>query len=295
MELITGKNAGFCYGVKNAVDGTKEILKNNSDVYCLGEIVHNKDVVEELVENGLKVIQNIEEGNGKVIIRAHGIPKKTYNRANEQSIELIDYTCPNVKSIHSIAEDHREKGFFIFLIALKTHPETIGTISFCGDNSIIIENEEDISKAIQKLKKSKIKKVLVIAQTTFENNKFQKYVKIINEKLKEMKVELIIKNTICNTTQIRQKETDRLSKIVDFMIIIGGKNSSNTNKLYDVSKLNCKNTIMIENKNELDFEQLRNAQKVGIMAGASTSQQVIDDVINHITKHCINNNNMLNI
>ena len=162
MELIVGKTAGFCYGVKRAVDGAKEELKQNETVYGLGEIVHNQEVIKELEDLGMQFVENVEEAKGKTIIRAHGIPKQIYEEAKEKEIELIDYTCPKVLKIHEIAEESANKGYYIFLLGNKKHPEIIGTLSFCGENTFVIEKEDDTIKAIEALGKSEVKKLLVI-------------------------------------------------------------------------------------------------------------------------------------
>ena len=145
MEIIVGKTAGFCYGVKRAVEGAKEIVNNQKEkIYCLGEIVHNRQVVEELENEGITFIENIEEAKNKVIIRAHGVPKNVYEKAKELKIELIDYTCPNVLKIHDIANEYSKKGYYIFLCGSKNHPENIGTISYCGEYLSVIEKERKI-------------------------------------------------------------------------------------------------------------------------------------------------------
>ena len=280
MEIILGKHAGFCNGVKNVVEKTNEILEEYGPTYCLGELAHNKNLIEELSKKGLKIIENIEEAKKRIIIRAHGIPKKIYKKLEEKNIEILDYTCPYVLAIHKIAEEKAKKNYFIVLVGVREHPETIGTISFCGKNSEIVENEEDVEKAIQKFKNSKLEKIYVIAQTTINVNKFNKIIEKIKEHVKEENVE--VKNTICNSTKTRQDETAKIAKEVDAMIIIGGKNSSNTKKLYEVAKEECKNTYLIENYKELNKEEINKYNKIGIMAGASTPQNVIDDVIKYI-------------
>lgn len=280
MEILVGKTAGFCYGVKRAVDGAKnEIKETNTPIYCLGEIVHNKQVIEELEKNGITFIENIEEAKGKTIIRAHGVPEEIYNKAERINIELKDYTCPNVLKIHKIAEEYSKKGYYVFLCGNKNHPENIGTISYCKNNSYIIEKEEDALKALERLEKTGIKKLLVISQTTYSLKKFYIIEEIIKNELPK-NIELVVKNTICRATELRQKETEEISKKVDSMIIIGGKNSSNTKKLYEIALKNCKNTICIETKDELDKELYKDLNKIGIMAGASTPQKSIDDVVN---------------
>lgn len=278
MEIIIGKTAGFCYGVKRAVEGS---LKETSDkqIYCLGELVHNKQVMNEIEKQGIKLIEDINEvpNNSKVIIRAHGVVKEIYEIAKEKNIELVDYTCPNVLKIHEVASKYKKENYYIFVIGNKTHPETIGTISYCGNNYSCIETEDDINDSIESLKESKIKDLLLIVQTTFSEAKF----KLIKEKIEEKinDINIVVKNTICAATSTRQKETENLSKEVDCMIIIGGKNSSNTKKLYELAEKNCQKAIAIETKEELNKEELLKYKKIGIMAGASTPKKNIDEVV----------------
>ena len=279
MKIIVGKNAGFCYGVKRAVDGAKEELsKGDSNICCLGEIVHNKDVVKTLEQNGMKFIDNILETTGTTIIRAHGVPKEVYELAKQKNIIIKDYTCPKVINIHEIAEKYANKGYFIFLTGSKKHPENIGTISFCGNNYYLIENEEMVNEAIKSFKESNINKLLLISQTTFSVEKFNKIQKLIKDQISS-DVEISIKNTICAATKIRQEEVSELAKTVNKMIIIGGKNSSNTKKLYEISKSICEDTISIENVKELDLKYFDKKDEIGIMAGASTPQESINEVI----------------
>ena len=282
MEIIIGKNAGFCYGVKRAVDGSEaEILNQKENIYCLGELVHNKQVIEGLEEKGLKFIENINEvtdKNSTLIIRSHGATNKVYELAKQKEIELIDYTCPNVLRIHKLAEKYKQEGYYIFLVVVEAHPETIGTRSYCGENCSLISNEDNIESAIKELEKTQIKKLSILVQTTYSVHKFENIVKIIKDRIKE-NIQIVVENTICLTSEQRQKETEELSKKVDSMIIIGGKNSSNTKKLYEVAEKNCKNTILIETKEELEKEKLNKSKKIGIMAGASTPQKSINDVI----------------
>lgn len=285
MEIILGKSAGFCYGVRRAVEGAKkELEKSPKQIYCLGEIVHNKQVVEELQENGMIVTENIKEAKEKVIIRAHGVTDDIYIYAEENNLEIVDFTCPNVLKIHEIAKQYAKDGYYIFLCGSKKHPENIGTLSFCGENVSIIEEETQIKEAISNLEKSKIDKLLIIVQTTYSVNKFE----IIENKIKEIlssNINIVVKNTICPATELRQNETKEISKNVDCMIIIGGKNSSNTKKLYEISKQNCESSMCIESVQEIDISKLKEYSKIGIMAGASTPQKEIKKVVELIEKN----------
>jgi len=284
MEIIVGETAGFCYGVKRAVDGAKEELqKTEEKIYCLGEMVHNKQVVKDLEEKGLIVIDDIMEAKGKTLIRAHGVKKEIYDIAKKRGIELKDYTCPNVLKIHKIAEEYAKNGYYIFLCGSKKHPENIGTLSYCGKNFYVIEKEEDSLKALDKLEKSGIHKLLLISQTTYSLEKFYIVEEILRNELPE-NIELVVKNTICRATEVRQKETEELSKKVDYMIIIGGANSSNTKKLYEIAKKNCKDCVCVETADQLTIETVKNYHKIGIMAGASTPQESIEKVVKEINR-----------
>ena len=280
MEIQVGKTSGFCFGVRNAVDKTNEILKKeqNKKIYCLGELVHNRTIVNQLKKDGLIFIDTIEQAEDTTIIRAHGVEKKVYEIAKKKNIDLIDLTCPSVLRIHKIAEEYALENYYIFLIGKKEHPEIIGTYSFCGENASIISEIEDVDNAINNLKKSNLNKLLIIVQTTYSTKVFDEIVKEIQEKIPQ-NISIEVKNTICRATELRQEETKKISKEVDLMIIIGGKNSSNTNKLYEIAQKECKNTIFIENSEELDKEKILKFEKIGIMAGASTPQKSIDEVI----------------
>lgn len=278
MEIIVAKTAGFCYGVKRAVEGAQKDVEEKKELYCLGELVHNKQVIEKLEQKGLKFIDNIEDANGITIIRAHGVPQQVYDKVKEKQIELIDYTCPNVLKIHKIVEEYSKDGYYICLCGSKKHPENIGTISYCNTDSSIIENVEEIDETIQKINDLKMKKVLLTSQTTYSLEKFYQIEKKLQEALAD-DVELVIKNTICKATELRQKETEEIAKKVECMIVIGGKNSSNTKKLYQIAEQNCNCNFYIETAKELDLQQIGHFNKIGIVAGASTPKQNIEEVI----------------
>ena len=284
MEVIVGKTAGFCFGVQNAVVKTEELLDKEEIIYCLGELVHNSQVMDRLCRKGLKVIDDIKKADSKVIIRAHGVPPKIYEEASGSGVELVDFTCPKVAKIHEKAKSYVENNFYIFIFGAKEHPEIIGTYGFCEGKASVIETKEDIEKAIEEFSKSKLQNLAIISQTTFSAQKFNELVEEVEEKIFSgnkgvYSIKLKIDNTICNTTFERQKEAEILSKTVELMIIIGGKNSSNTKKLYEVSSKYCNNVILIETAKELDISNIKNYNKIGIMAGASTPKESIDEVV----------------
>ena len=277
--IEVGKTAGFCGGVSLCIKRLNEEILKEEKIYCLGEVVHNSDVVNDFKNKGVIFVDSIDlvPDNSVVAFRAHGVIKSVYEDANKRGIKIIDLTCPKVFNIREIVKPYLDDSFII-LIAQKTHPEALSTISFCGDNSIIVEDESDMELVFDKIKD--FSRVVVIAQTTFNEEKFLNYCDVIKENFSG---EVIIKNTICNATHIRQEETREMSKKKDTMIIIGGKNSSNTRKLYDIASEYCSNTLICENINDLDLSMVKGT--IGIMAGASTPKNVIDDVVNSINKN----------
>lgn len=280
MEIVLGKTAGFCYGVKRAVEGVKEELEKEENVYCLGEIVHNKSVIRDLEAKGVTFINDVSQSKGKTIIRAHGVTKKVYEELSKNKIEFKDFTCPNVVKIHKIAEEYRKKDYFIILVGVNNHPESIGTISFCGENSAILQDFEQIDNLLVKIENKN--NILVIAQTTYNSAKFDEIIDILKEKLVNKNIEVL--KTICQATKIRQDETRKIAKKVDIMLIIGDKNSSNTNKLYDISSTNCERVYFIQTVDEIKHINFDGIKKVGVMAGASTPNEDIQAVVNELRR-----------
>lgn len=278
--IKVGKYAGFCGGVTNSVTKTEKYLNEYNNLYCLGELVHNKQVIESLEEKGLKTIESLAEveDNSNVIIRAHGVANSIYEEASKRNINLIDLTCPKVLKIHDKVSEYRDKGYFIILVGSKAHPEVIGTISFCGDKSIVIEDLNDIEEVNNIIKSNNYKDVVIFAQTTIKESLFDEIVDCLKENIKN----LVVENTICNATHLRQQECLEMAKTSDCMIIIGGKNSSNTKKLYEVASSVCPNTYLVETYKELDFNELKKYENIGIMAGASTPKTSIDEVVNNL-------------
>lgn len=275
-----GKFAGFCGGVTNSVTKTEKYLKEYNNLYCLGELVHNKQVIESLEDKGLITINSLAEveDNSTVIIRAHGVPNSIYEEAKKRNINLLDLTCPKVLKIHDKVSEYKDRGYYIILVGSKNHPEVIGTISFCGDKSIVIEKIEDIKEVIDIYKNNNYKDVVIFAQTTIKESLYEEIIELLKKDIKN----IVVENTICDATHLRQQECLEISKESDCMIIIGGKNSSNTKKLYEVASSVCSNTYLVETYNELDYTELKKYNNIGIMAGASTPKSSIDEVINKL-------------
>ncbi len=279
MKLIVGKYSGFCNGVNYTVRKAEELLKSNSIIYSLGEIVHNEVIVNDLKKRGLIVKENINEvpDNSKLIIRAHGEKMETYQKGREKNIEIYDLTCGKVNLIHK--KILSKPDYFIIIIGKKIHPETIAHATY-SNNSSVIEEMDDIKRAYEQFKLSILNNVYVVAQTTFNQNKFD----LLCDEIKKvfLDVEIIIDNTICNATSLRQKETSELAKITNKMIIVGGKNSSNTKELQVIASKYCKNVYLIQTKDDLVNIIFNEDDIVGIMGGASTPDFLIQDVINYL-------------
>ena len=277
MDVIIGKLAGFCPGVENTIKKAKEILENNDTVYCLGEIVHNKQVIEELEKQGMITVETLEEipENSKVIFRAHGESEYKYEIAKNRKLEIFDLTCGKVTAIHKKVQKEKDDSFVIIL-GKKKHPEVLGTKGFAGENSYVVETEDDILDAYMEYEKTEIGRVYVVAQTTISSSYFD----ILAEEIEKnfIEAEVVIDKTICNATEIRQKETKEMSKKLKTMIIIGGKNSSNTKELAKIAEENCEKIYLIETVEEIKNIDFSGIQEVGIMAGASTPKESIKEV-----------------
>lgn len=283
MEVIVGKYAGFCGGVKIAIQKTEEAVSKNENMYCLGEVIHNKQVIENLEAKGLKIVDSIDEvpDSSTMIIRAHGEAEKIYEIAKERNIEIIDTTCGNVKIIHDKVKKAKLDSFII-IVGNKNHPEVIGTLGFAGENSYVIQDEDDILDSYMEYEKTNLGKVYVVSQTTFSSKKFDELEKEIYTNFIE--ADVVVDKTICNATEIRQKECEELSKKVDIMIVIGGKNSANTKKLADISEINCEKVYWIQTLQDLKNETFDVSKKVGIVAGASTPSDIIEEVKNFLER-----------
>ena len=278
MEVVLAKSSGFCFGVKRAVDRVYEQLAENKKIYTYGPIVHNDDVVADLEEKGVKVLNTKEEltelTEGSVVIRAHGVPKEIYEIMEQKSIECIDATCPFVKRIHKIVEKESAEGRRIIVIGNAKHPEVEGIRGWCKTPATVIESREE---ALQ-FNGSKDDKYCVVSQTTFNYKKFQELVEIFQKK----GYDIIVANTICSATEERQKEASELAAKADVMIVIGGTHSSNTRKLYELCKSECENTYYIQTLADLQLELPNSVELVGITAGASTPNKIIEEVQNYV-------------
>ena len=274
MEVTLAKSAGFCFGVKRAVDMVYEEAENGGNVYTYGPIIHNEEVVEDLRQKGVQVLHTIEElknvKTGTVIIRSHGVAKDIYDLLEKQGVRVVDATCPFVKKIHNIVKEHTQQGEDVVIIGNPTHPEVEGIKGWGDGNVTVIETVEQA----ENYSPNPAKKTCIVSQTTFNYKKFKELVEIISKK----RYDIIALNTICNATEVRQSEAMQLAKISDAMIVIGGRSSSNTQKLYEICKKECKNTYYIQTLVNLDLDKFQSFRSVGITAGASTPNNIIKEV-----------------
>jgi len=280
MKKVTvAKSAGFCFGVKRAVEMVYEqVHTSRQQVYTYGPIIHNEEVVNDLTSKGVKVINTMEElqkiDDGVVIIRSHGVAGDVYKAIEKQQLKYVDATCPFVQKIHRIVRRESQNGRHIIIIGNAEHPEVIGIKGWCEGPVWVIESKKD---AIDFMEKHNVS-LCIVAQTTFNYNKFKELVEIFAEK----SYDKIVLNTICNATEERQTEAKRIAGEVDTMIVVGGRNSSNTQKLYDICKKECKNTYYIQTLVDLDSKPFQSFGHVGITAGASTPNKIIEEVQKHV-------------
>ena len=279
MKVIKAKTAGFCFGVKRAVDTVYEQVDTcNGPIYTYGPIIHNEEVVKDLENKGVVVLRTEEDLDnifeGTVIIRSHGVEKRIYDKLETKGIRIVDATCPFVKKIHNIVQKESAAGKYILIIGNPDHPEVIGIRGWAGEHAEVIQNADDI----EKIDFSKKEKICVVSQTTFNYNKFKDLVEIIKKK----SYDISVLNTICNATKERQTEARRIAESVDAMIVIGDKHSSNTQKLFEICRKACNNTYYIQTLDDLDLNQLGSVETVGITAGASTPNNIIEEVQNNV-------------
>ena len=276
MHVILAKSAGFCFGVNRAVETVyREAQKKGQPIYTYGPIIHNEEVVADLEQKGVAVVLSVEElkekPKGTVIIRSHGVEKMIYDEIRALGFEIVDATCPFVLKIHRLVDQYSRDGYHVVIIGNDTHPEVEGIKGWSiPEQTTVIGNREDA----EKFSLSSEKKVCIVSQTTFNYNKFQELVEIMTKK----GYDITVLNTICNATEERQTEAEQIAREADAMIVIGGRASSNTQKLFEICKKECENTYYIQTMKDLDLSRLKSTDNVGITAGASTPNNIIEEV-----------------
>ena len=276
MKVILAKSAGFCFGVKRAVETVyREAEKKEQPIYTYGPIIHNEEVVSDLEKKGVTVIHSVneldEQPKGTVIIRSHGVEKAIYDQIRQRGFEIVDATCPFVLKIHRLVEQYSKEDYHIVIIGNESHPEVEGIKGWSDASKTTVigtrQEAENFSPAAEK-------KVCIVSQTTFNYNKFQELVEIMTKK----GYDITVLNTICNATEERQTEAEQIAREADAMIVIGGRASSNTQKLFEICKKECENTYYIQTMKDLDLSRLKSTDNVGITAGASTPNNIIEEV-----------------
>ena len=280
MEIIKAKSAGFCFGVKKAMEVVYQQLEQAGElpIYTFGPLIHNEEVVKELEAKGVKVIENQQElenlTEGIVIIRSHGVSREIYQIMEKNGLTCVDATCPFVKRIHRIVEAESARGKRIVIIGNDGHPEVEGIKGWCNLPATVLEGTEEA----QNFTSDPEEKICIVSQTTFNYNKFKDLVEIFVKK----GYDISVVNTICNATEERQTEAQEIAAKADAMIVIGGTHSSNTRKLYEICKNECDNTHFIQTLDDLHLDLPKSVGLVGITAGASTPNNIIEEVQNYV-------------
>ena len=281
MNVELAKTAGFCFGVKRAVDTVYQQIEQyrGEKIFTYGPIIHNEEVIKDLRSHGVEVLNDEEElktaDADVVVIRSHGVAKYIYDILEERGITCVDATCPFVKKIHKIVAEKSAEGSYIVIVGNSEHPEVQGIRGWAGEQVTVVQTPEDAERFELP---DKDQKVCIVAQTTFNYNKFKELVEIISNK----RYDIVVVNTICNATKERQTEARQIAARVDAMVVIGDKRSSNTQKLFEICKEECLNTYYIQTLDDLDINQLRSVESVGITAGASTPNKIIEEVQNNV-------------
>ena len=285
MEVKVAKTAGFCFGVQRAVDKVYELIDSCPDrLFTLGPIIHNEEVVNDLEKKGVRVaseeeLKTLPKGS-TVVIRSHGVGKKVYDQLEECGLSYVDVTCPFVLKIHRIVEKESKAGSHIVIIGDPDHPEVVGICGWCIGPYTVIRTKQDALDFVP----PEGKNVCIVSQTTFNYNKFKDLVEILRKKRYDNTVLNILNilNTICNATEERQREAKSIAGEVDTMLVVGGRHSSNTQKLFEICKKECENTYYIQTPVDLDSEMFQCSSCVGITAGASTPKKIIEEVQEHV-------------
>ncbi|MCR5526854.1 MAG: 4-hydroxy-3-methylbut-2-enyl diphosphate reductase [Lachnospiraceae bacterium] len=279
MKVITAESAGFCFGVKRAVDTVYKEIEAGGKIYTYGEIIHNEEVVKDLESKGVTVLHSKSEleklEEGTVIIRSHGVSKEIYDLIKtKENIKLVDATCPFVVKIHNIVEEESKKGKKIVVIGDASHPEVQGIVGFSDSPVTVVQNKNEA----EAFENDPSQEICIVSQTTFNYKKFAELVEIFGKKGYSINTV----NTICSATEQRQTEAREIASKVDAMIVIGGKNSSNTRKLYEICSEMCRDTRLIQTLADLDSGFPESTSCVGITAGASTPNYIIEEVQSNV-------------
>jgi len=281
MEVRVVECAGFCFGVKRAVKTVYELIENGKNIYTYGPVVNNEEVVKDLCGKGVRVLGSRQElaelaqqENAGVVIRAHGVAEEIYHLLEEKGLDCIDATCPFVARIHRMVEQESGNGRYIVIIGDASHPEVEGIVGWCRGPVTVLGSMEEAME----FRLPEERKLFVAAQTTYNYKKFHNIVEFLEKK----GYNITVADTICSATEERQRFTRALAAEADVMIVIGGKHSSNTKKLYEICSEECAYTYYIQTLDDLHLELPKAVRLVGITAGASTPNKLIEEVQNYV-------------
>ena len=276
MEIRVAKTAGFCFGVNRAVELTYGLLNEGHKVATLGPLIHNPQAVDDMKRRGALVADTVEDipTGYEVIIRSHGVPRTIYDTLEQRGLVYHDATCPFVKKIHRIVEQKSTEGYHVIVVGDPKHPEVEGIVGWCQGPVTVLETPEQAENFV----KTEGEKLCIVSQTTYNYNKFQYIVEIFEKKGYNDSVV----NTICNATEERQRSAKAIAAEADVMIVIGGKHSSNSRKLYEICQRECVHTYFIQTLDDLHLDLPKAVRLVGITAGASTPNKLIEEVQNYV-------------
>ena len=285
-DIIRAKNSGFCFGVRQAIEKTEEQIEKNKDgrrIYTFGPLIHNRLVTDGLRAKGVNILDDLLQASldDIIIVRSHGESREFWNKANEMNLDVVDATCPFVSKIHGLVSRASKDGYNIVIVGDENHPEVQGIKGWCKGEATVIDSVEKAEKITED-------NLFIVCQTTIKEELLYSVVDVFTKKNKVFTV----KNTICSATERRQRDCRSLADECDAMVIIGGKNSSNTQKLYEISKKLCQNTFFVEKIEDLPLRELSKCNKIGVAAGASTPECVIKEVIATMSENITEKNEM---
>ena len=305
MEIMVAKHAGFCFGVKKAIEIAEETAaKNDGKTYVYGQLVHNEQVIEDLQKKGIEFVENIDDipENAVTVLRDHGEPGTTYKKLQQKNIikdgKLNDATCPLVNLVHNVAIKLKNNGYEVIIFGKKDHPESIGTsYHIKGKDTFIVEDPGDASYVVDYINKNNLNKVALISQTTMSVTGYKELIDNINKisstkfgelhlSMKDMDRSFVFVDTICNPTKQRQSDTEEIAKKADIMIVIGGKNSSNSKELASKSEEFGVETYFIQSADQLQKDWFNKKEHIGVTAGASTPHSLINEIVIRIQNMC---------
>ncbi|MBQ0078325.1 MAG: 4-hydroxy-3-methylbut-2-enyl diphosphate reductase, partial [Eubacterium sp.] len=277
-EIKRAENAGFCFGVRQAIEMAEQAAAvNGGGIYSMGSLIHNEMVTDDLAKKGISIINDLSQvdAGATVIIRSHGEGKKFYDEAAEKNINLVDATCPFVGKIHKLVYETDKN---VIIVGDRNHPEVMGIFGWCDGPATVVDSYEE-AKSLEG------DDFFVVTQTTIRQEMLDEVLRGLRENNKK----LVVNNTICSATSKRQDSCKALAEESDLMIVIGGRNSSNTKKLYEISKNSCINTYFVENIEDLPLKEVEKYNKIGVAAGASTPERIIKEVIARMSDMTLEN------